>query len=369
MIPPTLTEMNAARDLRTVQSNPNHWYPLALSKDLRDNHTLSVQFGGIPIALVREKGGNLYALYDRCAHKQAPLSQGTVRGGKLYCSYHGWAYDHEGNCSPPQFYTCEAAARGVQPYPVREEYGLIFVFPGEYSLASRTPLPEIPEGRSSRYMKLKYRRFVGCHYTFMHENLMDMSHQFMHIKWMGRFRPQVTAIRSTANSVEVDYAANLDTGGWYLRTLPLIIIGPQARTESSTAQPEQLPVRSLHRRLFVTVATTYPYQSLTLWRDDIAEPILKLWAAYVPIGKNQESTRPTGLLLVRKPWIPGLLELTRPVFEFFANGVYNEDKRILELEQAAFNELGHDGNQEVVPFLLELRRLLVACGSNAQFNV
>lgn len=36
-------------------------------------------------------------LIDRCAHRNAPLSEGAVREGLLVCPYHGWSYDTDGS--------------------------------------------------------------------------------------------------------------------------------------------------------------------------------------------------------------------------------------------------------------------------------
>ena len=34
-------------------------------------------------------------------------------------------------------------------------------------------------------------RTIGCHWSFMHENLMDMNHQFLHRSVLGRIRPEL----------------------------------------------------------------------------------------------------------------------------------------------------------------------------------
>ena len=82
----------AVTDLRRTGINPNFWYPVALSGSVRKNKTFAATFAGERIALYRGQSGTVYALEDRCAHRQVPLSMGVVEGDVLRCCYHAWAY-------------------------------------------------------------------------------------------------------------------------------------------------------------------------------------------------------------------------------------------------------------------------------------
>ena len=84
-------------DLRRIACNPNYWYPLAWGRQLKRNKTLSVAFAGDPIVLVRTDSNRVFALEDRCAHRQFPLSKGTVCGEQIQCGYHAWRYDASGD--------------------------------------------------------------------------------------------------------------------------------------------------------------------------------------------------------------------------------------------------------------------------------
>jgi renierapurpurin 18,18'-hydroxylase len=89
----------AATDLRRVGINPNFWYPVALSGDVQKKKTFAATFAGERIALYRGDSGTVYALEDRCAHRQVPLSMGVVEGDVLRCCYHAWAYRGNGRIS------------------------------------------------------------------------------------------------------------------------------------------------------------------------------------------------------------------------------------------------------------------------------
>ena len=92
--------------------------------------TYAARFAGEPIALVRPEGGEVFALEDRCAHRQVPLSKGTVDGCTIRCCYHGWRYDASGACVDVPYLGKGKLPNGVRRYPCFERDGLIFVWPG-----------------------------------------------------------------------------------------------------------------------------------------------------------------------------------------------------------------------------------------------
>ena len=69
--------------------------------------TLPVR-GGKEIAVFRTVRGEVYALVNKCPHKQGPLSQGIVHGDSVTCPLHnyrislrtGEALDGDEGCTP-----------------------------------------------------------------------------------------------------------------------------------------------------------------------------------------------------------------------------------------------------------------------------
>src|SRR5262249_40185689 len=123
-------------DLRRIGIHPDFWYPFALSKKLKAASTLAVTFGGEPIVLVRTSGGTVFALEERCAHRQMPLHMGVVDKDRLQCCYHAWTYDATGKVVRVPYLPKGAhIPRGIRAYPCREAYGFIFVFPGDRGLS------------------------------------------------------------------------------------------------------------------------------------------------------------------------------------------------------------------------------------------
>jgi nitrite reductase (NADH) small subunit len=54
---------------------------------------------GPNIAIFRNADDEVFALHDRCPHKDGPLSQGIVFGRKVACPLHNWNIDLENGCA------------------------------------------------------------------------------------------------------------------------------------------------------------------------------------------------------------------------------------------------------------------------------
>ncbi|MBR8638965.1 aromatic ring-hydroxylating dioxygenase subunit alpha [Streptomyces tuirus] len=337
----------AKADLRRVGANPDYWYPVALSRRVRRERVLATAFAGERIALFRGRSGEVHALEDRCAHRQVPLSMGVVEGEILRCRYHAWAYRGDGRISQIPYLAKgdRRPPRGVRGYPVREAYGLVFVFPGDPQRAAATPLPELPAFDSPRYLTMTYSRTVRCHYSFMHENLLDMNHQFLHRGVVGRLHPELLGYEADERSVEARYLFT-HTGGKRNRSAGLLAaegIG------GGTAD-------------VMTIRTEYPYQTLDLVPENAEHPAFRLWVAYVPEDAEQRTCHAYGLLMIEKPGIPGVLQLAWPFIRRFTERVFAEDRMAVEAEQRAWDEQGEDRNHEVFPLILDVREVLRANG-------
>jgi phenylpropionate dioxygenase-like ring-hydroxylating dioxygenase large terminal subunit len=235
----------------------------------------------------------------------------------------------------------------VRSYPCREAYGLVFVFPGDPEKVEATEFPDIPHGADPNY-KIRYlNRRVECHYSFMHENLMDMNHQFLHRRLMGGIRTMFLGTREGDNWVEADYSFKRASGSQ-----------PLGEKFMLGKRPEAAP----GERDLMTIRTEYPYQSLKFWTAGSEHPALDLWNVYIPVDAKQRINQTYGLIMVRRPSIPWLLDLFWPIIVWFTNGIFAEDKWICELEQAAFDRQGADWNQEIFPAIQALRKLLMEHG-------
>lgn len=342
--PPALPEA-PPRDLRRVPIHPDFWYPLAWSREVKAGRAHGVTFAGDPIVLVRTATGKVFALEDRCAHRQVPLHAGVVDGESIRCCYHGWTYDCTGRCIDVPYLGKERLPNGVRAYPCQERAGLIFVFPGDPGLADQKPLPEFASVSDPKYKTRRLGRAVNCHYSFMHENLMDMNHQFLHRRQMGMMRARSLGRRRGDDFVEVDYVFEREGGKQPVGEA--LVFGKDGGQNNKDV---------------MTVRTGYPYQTLQI-RSGSGTLVMDLWIVYVPLDAAQRTNRTFGMLSIRRPGIPLLLDAAWPLLVWFTERIFKEDREIVEMEQAAHDRQGEDWNHEVFPVIKELRDLLRQCGA------
>jgi phenylpropionate dioxygenase-like ring-hydroxylating dioxygenase large terminal subunit len=232
---------------------------------------------------------------------------------------------------------------GVRSFPCREAYGFVFVYPGEIAGLRAAVFPDVPTHGDAAYKTRTLDREVRCHYSFMHENLMDMNHQFLHRRLMGGIKTVFLARREGANWIDVDYTFRRTRGKQPLGERFII-----QRPAETAPEADDL----------MTIRTEYPYQTLKFWTAGSEHPALALWNVYVPVDREQRVNHTYGLLMVRKPSFPGLIHVLWPFIAWITESIFREDRRIVELEQKAFDAQGADRNQEIFPIILGLRRVL-----------
>ena len=76
----------------------NMWWVAARSDEIKEK-PVSRWLLETPVVLYRLEDGTPAALYDRCPHRWAPLSEGHVEGDKIICPYHGMQFNIEGHLS------------------------------------------------------------------------------------------------------------------------------------------------------------------------------------------------------------------------------------------------------------------------------
>jgi phenylpropionate dioxygenase-like ring-hydroxylating dioxygenase large terminal subunit len=167
------------------------WHPVARAGDLGPD-PLRIDLLGTSWVLARTHDG-LMALIDRCPHRRAPLSAGTVRGGELVCAYHGWRFGADGQCRLIPALDPDArlpgSARAVAPWGVTERYGLIWVAPEEPD----SPIIDLPEWDDPTRSRIDMEVFSGPYgAALLIDNQLDMAHfPFVHAATFGSTEGQV----------------------------------------------------------------------------------------------------------------------------------------------------------------------------------
>jgi phenylpropionate dioxygenase-like ring-hydroxylating dioxygenase large terminal subunit len=77
----------------------NFWYPIGLSSEITGDKPFRAQVFGLPFVAFRDEAGAAHVVSDTCVHRGGALHKGWIKGGKVVCPYHGWAYGGDGKCA------------------------------------------------------------------------------------------------------------------------------------------------------------------------------------------------------------------------------------------------------------------------------
>lgn len=160
----------------------NAWYVAALSSSV-GRQLQAVRLLGEAIVLYRTEDQTPVALEDACPHRKLPLSMGRLKGDAVECGYHGLLFDCSGRCIDAATQDRIPPQAVVRSYPVRDRYGLLWIWMGA---TDQGPLPEIYEiahhDDPSWHITRGDQMHVRCHYLWLVDNLLDPSH----VAWVHR---------------------------------------------------------------------------------------------------------------------------------------------------------------------------------------
>lgn len=162
---------------------------------------------GRPLVLFRV-AGTAYALNDRCAHRNAPLSAGAVRGGCLECPYHGWRYAPSGKVQEiPALGEVESDRYAVKGFPTHESDGLVWVWPGSAPPVGTPPRSITVDSAKRSHSFIMETTFQGTVEGCL-ENFLDCPHATTVHKGFFRSptrRKVKVALRTLHDGAEVEY--------------------------------------------------------------------------------------------------------------------------------------------------------------------
>jgi nitrite reductase/ring-hydroxylating ferredoxin subunit len=68
------------------------WVAACRRDSLRDGHGRSVDADGLSLAVFLTEG-RVFALGNRCLHRDFPVDEGVIEEGCVRCPWHGWRFD------------------------------------------------------------------------------------------------------------------------------------------------------------------------------------------------------------------------------------------------------------------------------------
>jgi len=175
------------------------WYFICTTSDVADaGDYRTIQIGNAPIAVVRQRHGDLAAILNVCRHRGAVLLEGESgnAGGSLVCPYHRWTYGLDGGLrGVPDRAACfpdlDRASLGLKPAALGVFKDLVFVNPNPDAKFDRWIAPirgqewphdlfaaDVREATPLLYdMKCNWKIFVenaidGYHLAYLHQKTL-----------------------------------------------------------------------------------------------------------------------------------------------------------------------------------------------------
>ena len=336
----TLKSQKLQNIVREVGINPNYWYPVAWADRLKSAQVMAVIIWKQAIAIYRDRNGQLHALEDACPHKGVALHKGEVHGSNLVCPYHGWEFNESGECVSIPYLPLKQKlpCATVRSYPVREQYGMIWVFPGDPTLAANCPLPNVPEYNDPDWFVVPIPAHFQAHFSICNENTMDVFHGHLHKNLQGWFDPVLLNLSQTESSVYADYRVSYQQG-MLAKLLGLTEPGKQINTRT------------------VSIQYDYPHYHSSL------EGISSIYLMWLPVSPTE--TRSFSLLFVKIPlpqWLikPIQKQLATLIWHFLLKKFLEQDIEMIESEQRTYLNNPQRQYVEINPAIIALERVIVS---------
>lgn len=157
----------------------NCWYVVATSDEIGPS-LFAREVLGQRLALYRQRTGEIAALADRCAHRGAPLSMGSIVDDRVVCAYHGFTYSADGACvRVPSQLNPPYGAR-VRSFPIREKPPFVWVWTGDPGRSRGTEPPDVPELADAGWARFGGSKLIAANFMLLHDNALDRTH-FPHV--------------------------------------------------------------------------------------------------------------------------------------------------------------------------------------------
>jgi len=211
---------------------------------------------------------------DRCPHRGAKMSSGSVVGSTLECPYHGWRFDATGKCTfIPQKHGKSKIPKAcnIETFDSIVHNGVLwtaFEAPTAAAAAATKPSRRVPPMKdytqSDEYLVTDYAFDAPFNYFFQIENLLDPAHlDFVHDGFQGsRMRASPIRLkfkkindREISGYFEFDHP---DTPDLYIRFIKPYVV------DVSVIDPTS---RAVMRKNIIFVAPSSPTSSRVLFRD------------------------------------------------------------------------------------------------------
>ncbi|MGB0577605.1 MAG: Rieske 2Fe-2S domain-containing protein [Alphaproteobacteria bacterium] len=213
-----------------------YWMPALLADELPENDCppVRVKLLGEPMVAFRDTEGNYGLVEEFCAHRRVSLWFGRVEENGIRCPYHGWKYDHTGQCvdvpsEPEESGYCQSIK--LQSYPLIKVGDILWTHMGDAE--NRPPEPEwefctvAPEQTFSS-KRLQYSNWLqameggidSSHVSFLHGTGLNTDPLFEGSKGneynLNDFKP-IFEVEPSDGGLYIGARRNAEEGRYYWR--------------------------------------------------------------------------------------------------------------------------------------------------------
>ncbi|GCE83545.1 Rieske 2Fe-2S domain-containing protein [Komagataeibacter diospyri] len=291
------------------------WYPALRSADLKHQKAIGVYCGSRPVVIVRPEAGLVFALDDRCTHRQVPLSRGVVSGTFIRCPLHGIKFARSGRCYSPDMVLEEMPPR-AEGWGCREKEGWIFLYSGNAEDADEALIPSMTHHDGKNW----------CHETFVCEINAPVLLLMDHVQRFGRGT-------TTGLVTYLDQSISEQQISSHYRVV-------------ASAPLSALP--GMTRNWRATVDTTPVDQNIYLSSEDDAKLLAEIWLGYMPTGRDGR-TRVCGKIAIRQDHtrLPG--RVSGSLWATLLWKLLWKERSLAEVEWSAIQQSGRPGHSDFFP--------------------
>ena len=160
-----------------------YWIPAMLAEELPENDCPPVRAKllGERLIAFRDSEGRLGLIDEFCAHRGVSLWFGRNEQGGIRCPYHGWKYDHTGQCTdvpsePVESGYCQRIK--LKSYPLIKIGDILWTYMGPAE--SEPPHPEWEFSLVPPEQTFTSKRWQECNWLQAMEGGIDSSH----VSWL-----------------------------------------------------------------------------------------------------------------------------------------------------------------------------------------
>ena len=214
----------------------SYWIPALLARELPENDCPPVRVKLLSERLIafRDSEGRLGLMDEFCAHRGVSLWFGRNEEGGLRCPYHGWKYDHTGQCievpsEPVESGFCKKIK--LKSYPLIERGGVLWTYMG--AADKQPPLPEwefalVPDAQrfvskrvqESNWLQAMEGGIDSSHVSFLHRGELNTDPLFKGAKanqYNLRDSRPVFEVVESAGGLYIGARRDADEGNYYWR--------------------------------------------------------------------------------------------------------------------------------------------------------